>query len=311
MPEGKPKWVQFKKWSGIIVRGSELVEKPVPPGMHMDRAVWLTSRLEGAAWGTVQSYDGAGMSAGMLHNIAVQPASGEQGSLFQLLLRVFSHLDAIAPVVAQPLKTALADQGWYVAQDGVLRSSRTGGRIAGVLIRDVFAPPLGVVPKSGLQYREAVQWALLFHRLFAHKQSRKPQLDYAIKWLAGGQSKLELSVYRDATDDPALDSPIGLDFSSMDPRVELAMCVYHSFSVNGPSPAARCLTQVFKKWKPSRDPEPFAKALVRRLGAYPYGRWRDQPGDGANRYDRTRRVIWSAPELFDSHLANVLMPRDL
>lgn len=301
------KWIQYKTWSGILVGGETPVEPPIGSQQHMDRVVFLTSQLEAPKWGGVQSYDGAGISGGLLHNIAVMPASMEQGSLFALVRRMFDASLSSSPA-CRDLEAAFANQEFVVARDGKLRH-QSGLLVDGGRVRGLFAPPEGKVPKSGPQRKAAERWALLFHAAFADPATYRAQMDYAIEWLSRGQDDIEREAYRRYVL-PKLDSPVGLDTKMMPPAFELAMCVYHAFSVNGPGPAASCLRAVLNMDQP-KDANAFAAKLIRRLGKSAFGRWLDEPGDGGNRYDRTRRALWAHPQLWDRDLARSLMPRDL
>jgi hypothetical protein len=60
----------------------------------------------------------------------------------------------------------------------------------------------------------------------------------------------------------------------------------------------------------SAEAIPFAKGLIRELGLHGRDAWHDEPGDGDNRYDRTRLGVWGNPELFPGNIHD-LMPKDL
>lgn len=307
-------WFSLHGYSGIMLRGTVPIQlsdfaplaNGVPVG-HMDRAVWLTSQVEAPKYGTVQSYDGAAMSGGMLHNVAVLPASVEQGDLFGLLGKIFEYADArgLVSVPIANMRSALKAKGWAVGKDGMLRDG-SGLKVAGKAIRDEFSPPDGHVPQAGPQYDQAVRWATLFHDLFSDPGTKRAQIDYAAIWLARGKSADEMSVYQ--TFVAGLDSPLHLPSASLPASVDLAMCVYHSFSVNAPSPAADCL--VHARDSGARSPDEFAAALIRRLGKREFGKWTDQPGDGDDRYDRTRKAVWGSG-IWDVTMAHKLMPTDL
>lgn len=306
-------WRQYKEFSGCLIRGTAPIV-PQDPSKHLSCAAWLTSEAEAPSYGFVQSYDGAGISAGLLHNILVAPRDLSQGDLGQLVRRI---LDAVAQEEARTgdyvfgsggasevLKKSLADHGWVLAQDGKFRTA-DGKLVPGAALRNWVAPPDGKVPQSGANWVTAATLAGAFHDLFAWDGSWKIQEDFAIAWLARGNNKDELNVYR--TFHPDLDSFIALPVSAIPPEVHVAMCVYHSFSVNSPAVAAQCLDRAFASFH--RSPAEFAKALIRELGLHGRDVWHDQPGDGNDRYDRTRVALWSRSDLFPG--GRDLMPRDL
>lgn len=306
-------WFTLHGYSGIMLRGTVPIMMtdfaPLNGGRpvnHMDRAVWLTSQVEAPKWGTVQGYDGAAMSAGLLHNVSVLPKNLSQGDMFGLLGKIFDYAAAAggANVAVTNMKQSLAAKGWTVAKDGVLRLA-SGVPVSGQAIRDEFSPPDGKVPQQGPQYDQAKRWATLFHDLFSDPGTRRAQIDFAATWLARGQGQTEMSIYQKYV--AGLDSPIHLPSASLPASVDLAMCVYHSFSVNAPAPAVDCLTHARDSTATADD---FAASLCRRLGTRAFGKWTDQPGDGDDRYDRTRKAVW-ASGIWDTALAHKLMPTDL
>ena len=299
----------YKTYSGCLVRGVRPFAAPADVELHLDRAVWLAAQLEGPKFGTVQSYDGCGISAGLLHNIAVLPKSLEQGSLFALLRRMIVSTANLPSVPLDALVHALAEVGWAVAHDGKLRTS-SGVLVSGAAIRNEFAPPNGKVPnKTGADWAKAARWAAIFHEAFADPLTERGQIDYAIEWLAAGNRADELAVYRRFIPQPTLDSAVALRSRRLPPEVDFAMCVYHAFSVNAPAPAATALKSVATE----TDPRRFAKKLIRKLGTSTYGAWKDEPGDGGNRYDKTRLAAQRLGnlDLWPSGMMNELMPRDL
>lgn len=302
-------WREYKGWSGCLVRGTVPVAVQ-DPRRHMSCAAWLTSEAECPQWGTCQSYDGAGISAGLLHNVLVYPKDLAQGDLGKLLRRMFDVKDAEPNAVAEktlmdtlPLKGR--QEGWRLAEDGRYRKAN-GALVGGADLRDWVAPPAGRVPRGGDHWTRAAYIATIFHKLFSRPELFKVQEDFAIEWLARGNRSAELEVYRRYTEDPSLDSAIMLPVDALPPSVHVAMCVYHNMSVNSPAVAARCLNVAMQK---STDPVEFSKALVRELGTHGRDVWHDQPGDGGNRYDRTRVAAWGRPDLFPA--AREVMPRDL
>jgi hypothetical protein len=308
-------WRQYKEFSGCLIRGTDPIV-PQDPTKHMSCAAWLTAEAEAPSYGFIQSYDGAGLSAGLLHNILVFPRTLEQGDLGQLVRRILDALPLKATAIEgvgvmnleSSLKTWLAadlsTRGWTLAQDGKFRAN-AGKLVAGADLRNWVAPPDGKVPQAGDNWNRASLMANWFHQLFAHPAGRKVQEDFAIEWLAKGNRTAEMDVYRAFTGHADLDSAIGLPVAALPPAVHVAMCVYHSFSVNSPKVAADCLSRCLL----TLPPADFAKALIRELGIHGRDVWHDQPGDGNNRYDRTRVALWGRADLFPG--GRDLMPRDL
>ncbi len=301
-------WRQWKSYSGCLVRGAQPFDGISNPSNHMSRVVFLTAQLEAPTFGLVQSYDGAGMSGGLLHNIAVQPKDLAQGSLWALMRCILDVPEVRNSAVGGSFVLALAQKGWLIASDGVLRDTK-GLPVSGGVIRDTLTPLHGKVPKSGPNWAAAVAWADLFHQVLSHPAGFAAQERYACAWLCAGNRADELRVYRYYSDTPTLDSPVGLWADSLPHWVHTAMSVYHSFSVNGPAPAATALRAAMARMTDDSTGLLFAKQLIRRLGKSTYGRWLDEPGDGTNRYDRTRKAVWKFPDLFP--MGRDLMPKDL
>lgn len=301
------RWVSFKNHSGYLAKGGPKIAQPVNATLHVDRAVYLTGQLEAGSWGTVQSYDGAGISGGIIHNIAVMPASMTQGDFWGLLQVVFSR----APAASAPVIDALSKVGWKVASDGHLRDA-AGVLVSAKAIRtEISGAEAGNVPNSGPDSLRAQAWAERLSTLLMDSSTYSAQSDWAATWLANGNKGDELSVYTFFVKH-ALDSIIGLQVSALPPEVELAMDVYHAFSVNAPGTAKGVLSPVLARLKANNlSPVQFATALIRALGTDPYANWKDMPGDGGDRYDRTRLAVWARADLWDTTMAHSLMPRDL
>lgn len=297
-------WKHYKNHSGLQINGTISVTLPAKyKSNHMWRAFYLTAQLEAPKWGSVQSYDGAGISGGPFHYTAYSPSSGKQGSLFSLLRAIELGLGTQRNKNLEALWKLFKECGWFVARDGKLRDINEGYEIKGIDILKEFAPPNGAVPKnkdSGY-YIHAERIALAFYNLLSDPATFHAQTEHAIEYLVRGQKALEIQAYSTLMgyqDKDVINSPeiitISEDINENGPHLkydeDLAMCVYHSHSVNAPGPARNCLQQAMSA---SYIP----KRLIHLLGTSNYGRWHDTK-DGRNRYDRTRLAaikskLWS------------------
>lgn len=301
------RYVTFKTFAGFVFRGERTVDlDDFNTRMHLDRTVWLTSQLEASRWGTVQSYDGAGVSGGLLHNIAVLPKTLEQGSLWQLLARI----RLAAPVATGALERWLAsDHGCRIDETGTLRFA-SGMKVPGSSIRQILnESEKGLTPKSGEAHLRSQKAIEMFHKVLSDPRTFRAQTQYAIEWMANGHKADEIKVYRGFVDD-TIDSPIGLPTAAIPEPVDLAMAVYHSFSVNGPAPAVKCLRAALDVKSIRGNPKRFAEVLIRKLGTNSYGRWHDDPDDKSGRYDATRKAV-ERSGLWDRKLVQAVMPRNL
>lgn len=317
MSGSTPAYRRFGNYSGFLVVGEASVTTSDFPGIasnHLQRAAYLTACLEAPHWGTVQSYDGAGMSAGLLHAIAYYHSTGRQGSLWGLLraIELACHNGVVAEVWGM-----LAELGWYVATDGVVRSTEDGGVIRGMDIRAALSAPLGKVPLDGERYESAKRWAMAFSRMMADPITFGVQINFCIDWLNRGHADMEGRIYRWLVhgregDDPRLievDGPrpplLSGESRGTAPTLsleqDLAMCVYQAFSVNAPSPAARCLSNTQAVGR-----DGFPRALVHALGTAQRSGWEHR-----YRLARARALssgLWPS-ELFAGHGA--VMPATL
>jgi hypothetical protein len=296
-------WRKYHSWSGCKISGGDKYA-PDDDKDHMQRALWLTAQVEGGGtFGAINSYDGAAMSAGLEHKIAVYPKSMEQGSLWKLL----RQLELYAPCQELENLWDSFKHGpfWYLAQDGTVRHYNTGRLITAREIRDELSPPGGKVPKTGQNWEKAKDWALLFHELFSAQKTHQVQVNSAIDSLVRGNGKNESEAYKVSV---GVEHPTVLRAGeNIDMEHDLAWCVYHSFSVNAPSMARRRLSSS----RPDNSLQ-YPKRLIRVLGTTNYGRWHDT-FDGGNRYDRTRiyamRSKYWPEELFNG--SNAIMPKNL
>lgn len=295
----KGRRVAYKKWAGITISGeTKWQPSTVKKENHLDKATWLTSAVEGGAkFGTVQSYDGAGMSAGIEHQIAVLPRSLEQGDLWKLLSALEMAVPANNPNMVA-FKAAIDHTGWYIDTQCVLRHKHDGSVVGGAEIREEFAPPGGVVPESGPDFDKAMVWANLFNKLFEDPATFPIQIREAKNDLLNGCKDVESQVYsRYCHIQDASAAVLGKNIS---PELDIAMCVYHSFSVNAPSKARTVLQTVLAK---NLGPVDFAKELVKGLGTNDYANWQE-------RYVRTRNEAKNSG-LFDQGLFTSIVPQNL
>lgn len=293
------KFVTFKKWAGWKIRGTTKVGPPPENASHAARLFFLTSQLEAPSWGGVQSYDGVGISAGPIHNIAVH-RDGSQGSLMKLL----RHMEAnVRSKPFQALLTKFQERGWYIAADGRMRDWETGRKIPGRDIVTEFAGPKGVAQRRG---GASKAWALAFHAAFSDRATYAAQMQYALDWILNSQETLESSAYQRGTgQDIDSHDASALSMVALGAELDLAMCVYHAHSVNAPGKAKQVLKRLLNTKAKAED---FPRRLVRALGTTKYGRWHDTP-DNKNRYDRTRLAVRRA-SLWPTAVVNKLMPKD-
>jgi hypothetical protein len=131
-----------------------------------------------------------------------------------------------------------------------------------------------------------------FHEAFAEPATRAGQVAYAGQWLAADRRGDEHRMY-------ALFAPAGAEFlelpaAALPPEIDLAMCIYHAFSVHNPEHARSALASVLQRVD-GGDPPKLARALVGAL-ANRTPRWK------LKRYPRTRlalrsdaaRALWPA-----------------
>lgn len=302
----KVKWVKYNNYSGCVIRDNTTTY-PNPNSIYLlDRAVYLTSLLEtGGKFGMVQSYDGAAMSAGLEHNVSVLPKTMDQGGLFPALnfIRMAVPESTCPPLVS--LLGAFKSAGWVLDATGALRASTGGQKVSGQAIRNEFTPDNGVVPETGPKWEQAKRWALLYNALFNHPATFHTQIESAKRGLLLGNKAGEISAYK---------AICGVEYPgilmvdvNLTPEQDLALCVYHSHSVNAPSIARSCLIES----NPDNTPA-WPKRLIRILGTKAYGNWKDTT-TGGSRYDRTRIYaknsgMW-APELFSGN--DAVMPENV
>lgn len=224
------RYTKYNGYAGYVIKGEEPIrESPLfNKEKHLHRILLLlSSGIESSTWGTVQSYDGAGISAGLLHHVATLPKQQVRGNAFWALIQEFydRKLEKIPGVEMR---------------GGVPYDSETGVVLIGDDIRRLFTgtsigfthnpPPPGVL--------ERVE---LIHRLFASKDTRTAQIAAAEGWL--------VQICRFAPDlNPTVHSPPpGLrrlrTANFVSPELELAACVVRTFAVNNPAAAKSAIKQ--------------------------------------------------------------------
>lgn len=276
----------YKDYAGIVV--NDFDRKVTPDyfnmSMHMQRAAFIAMKMEAPYWGGVQSYDNAGISGGPFHWIARFPKTGEQGPLFGLL----KYIDERAPGVMEPFAKLLFNQGWFLAQDGKLRTKHNGAIVSGNEFRDICAPTRGLVPETGMERQQAERWAIALHNVLVNSMTYQAQVDYAIKYLCTTQGKAECEVYSAILNRPVSAPEVILE-TALDESTSIAMSVYHAHSVNAPAPALACLKAAYQdtgsvKAMSTNQAREFSEKLVQRLARKKYGNWE-------MRYVRTRNAI--------------------
>lgn len=301
----------YKSYSGFVVRGSVPIETPPQHAPHTKWAFFLLSRMEAANWGTVQNYDGAGMSAGPLHAIAVSPSSKAQGSLWELVAEIFAAVPFGTCPPIEELRSKLTEHGYQLTMNGVVVHVKDGKRVQGEDLRILLSGPLGAVRVGSPFETSAREMALLFSRLFSHPATFQAQEMYTVKWLLRGQRDAEFAAYAKYSKTPVTAANMAnfLSYAThaeLGFELDLAMCVYHAFSVNAPAPAVDEL----RKAMVAKTAEDFARRLIRGLGTRKFARWADTP-DNKNRYDKTRiAVSQHGLDRWGPELVRPLMPEN-
>lgn len=276
-------------------------------------------------FGAVVGYDGTGITAGLDQHIAVYPkelsaedynAENDQGGLWKLLrrLEVVDGTESYNKVIAD-LWTKLAEESWYIAQDGVLRYDSdgmyvftdgtekmitAGDPVFGAHIRNVLSPVHGAVPCEGPDWEQAEEIASLIHNVMAHPDGFKAQVEFGKEHLVERTKVRRARVKKKTRWHKVVDAGYsGREVTSLklgedwDEETDLALCVYQSHSVNAPTIANRYLLQAYLDTK---DRGNFPRKLIQLLGGSLYGRWSDDIRFG--RYQRTWRAamgsgLWS------------------
>lgn len=319
-------------FSGPVIYGTETIPPPEKEqaALHAERAYWFTGQIETRnRMGSVMMADGTAFTIGRDQHIAVYPrelasedfnAADDQGGAWALLAAIEKAHGPVAP-----LWEKLKENGWYVAKNGTLRwlhHSKTkiknrdvhhkpGDLVHGAIIRDVFTPKGGKVQKSGSrEWEQAKAWAEILHNLTADEKTWDVQHDFGLKHLVNRVQTRKLRISnrrRRVTLQQAVykDRPIEtLKSSDLTEAEDLALCVFHSYTVNAPSIAYRLLREALTLFEPKEDPFCFGKFLLEKIRGESYGNWK-------KRWVRTRqeamRVDWWDARLFEGPAP--VMPR--
>ena len=299
------------KYSGPVIYGTEVVKPPNGP-FHAGRAFWLTGQVEtGNRLGSVMMADGTGFTIGIDQHIAVYPrelaaedfnAADDQGGAFALLAAM-----EVAHAPVRMLWEAFEQRGWYVAPDGTLRwidsgthkvgtrklEHQGGDLVHGATIRDTVTPKGGKVTKV-CQKEQAREWAAMLHELTRAPSSRDVQVAFGVKHLCHRvrTRKLRLADHRRrVTFQKAVYGSENIErikMTDLGPKYDLALCVFHSYTVNAPSVAFKLMEDTIKGmggFDPTCEAsrEVFAGAILLKLKRKKYGRW-------DKRWARTRKA---------------------
>lgn len=241
------KMKQFGAHSGVIVQGtkSALEWEGFDRYAHIDRALLLTLAVEGPKWGTVQTYDGAGISAGLLHHIAAFPANKTLGSFWPLYFQCIE----VAP------EFALADVKRN-ARGQVLNAH--GDALNGDMVRMLFTgSERGYTRQLTPEISARIE---SIHRLFADPRTYAIQAEAARDWLWKTTGKYPVGIFLPVGNIPLRTSQVlrSSDFPS--PEHELAFCVVRACAVNNPRDAKEALDDALKG-----DVDDFPRRLYKEL----------------------------------------------
>ena len=320
----KTRFRKWKEYSGPLIYGKAKFSIHDAP-THWDRIVWLTSQVEcGGRFGTVQSFDGTGMTAGLGGYIAVYPKelahednnpADDQGALWELL----NYIKKETPQLTKRIDEEFKELKWvlfngqvrFINEDGT-----PGDLVNGRVIREELTPNQGVVPKYGPDWDSAKGWAVMFHDVFSHPDSFAAQIKFAVEHTQAlakrkppflNRESIESIVYGGDCADTKL--------FSLDDPMDLAMAVLFSNAVNAPAMAFRKLKQAMNafedrpNWQSLYHKRTFARILIRVLGNANYARWNFKIVTG--RYQRTRKA---AMNKWPNHLfegSRAVMPKRL
>lgn len=318
------KTINFNKYSGFRIRGKEPIGG-VFSSSHLAFASRITSMVEsGGRYGTVISYDGTGMTAGIHQAIAVYPkylykGANSQGPLWKLLTRIMALNPSLLALVN--VQECLFEGGMTLASDGIVRHLGSGNAVSGEDIRSELGTPGGRVPDLSIKRARAVRYIHLFHDIFSDKRTFEIQQLFGESHFIKSAERHKMRFCAERRDQlKTIQSAIYgsltginialLNIIDLSTELNLAMCFFWSYYVNAPSMAMKKLCQVYDTFdkRDSTWGERFPAALVKKLGTCSYGRWDDDIDTG--RYQRTRKEMqkcWGE-ELFKG--SEAIMPKD-
>lgn len=324
------------KYQGAVIFGTEVAPPPQGPNadLHSERAYWLTGEVEtGNKLGSVMMADGTGFTIGLDQHIAVYPrelaaedfdAEDDQGGAWKLLAK----MEGTKSEHIKPLWDAFAAEHWYIATDGGLRwlndgqgmvgigrnariiQHKAGDLVHGSIIREAITPRQGVVQKGTPSWETCRRWATLLHNLTADTKTAAIQKEFGLAHLHHRVKHRKLQPFEWRLRQTMEELIYGchnistVKSSVFSPQFDLALCVFHSYTVNAPSLAFRILKRVVRVvgWKGqswgTNNEIVFARILLGEFKWEKYGRW-------DARWNRTRqhamRVGWWPKELFRRH----------
>lgn len=317
-----------KSYSGPIIYGKR-VEPETCTKNHAQRAIIITEGVEtGYRVGSIMAADGTAQTAGRGQHIMVYPrelanedfnAKDDQGGLGLLLHRIerdaWHHAAKYrGPTPFDDLFNALNQEGWYLSSDGLFRwledgrakvkgrwmDHEAGDIVYGAVLRDTITPVGGKVPKTGEKWQRARRWALLFHAVFADPRTFEVQFNFEVEHLVNRVSLRKFAFHENRRKETVSQVVYGgADITKLKAgrditeELDLAMCIFHSHTVNAPSIAYRKLRDVLKStgYEPrvhrnSLAEKTLARRLLRALAKAKYGRWNEDIEGG--RWERSR-----------------------
>lgn len=259
------KYATFNNYSGLIVRGidpvgyAEDLVSLFDLESHYDRALLLACAAEGPKWGTVQSYDGCGISAGLLHHTATFPGKTGLGSFWTLYRRIVAQFPELA-------LTEIILPEFTIPQGHQMPMTRRGRAWVGNDVREFFTgSPTGKTPKKVPP--QVVDRVLGVHQMFLDHRTRTLQAGTGVEWLRSTTGAYDVTPF-------IMPSRMGeLSSSFEDPSCELAVAVARSCAVNNPrdaklaynaslmGPKKEFPKRLYKALRAKR--EPWAKRLVK------------------------------------------------
>lgn len=290
--------IHFGDYAGFRILGT----KPMAPcvsSFHVKRASWFTAEVEsGGEYGTVQSYDGCGITACIYQAVALYPkevwevdncTEDDQGPLWGIVRRI---RDAF-PTAVSDVMDMIDWAGWMLGADGKLRR-KYGDFPSGKEIRiQINGDVHGVTPQHGPGHDRAAAWVNAFASAMSNGVTFPIQDAAGEEFIVKRATRVPLSSDKQLTIQDALydgKDIATLTVGDLGPEMDLAMCVFWSHSVNAPGMALQCLNKAIGIYgTPTSQPPTamtFPRVLMRVLGTCTYGRWVQDLRSG--RYPRTR-----------------------